>query len=235
MDASIFDLSLNTLFEPVVVGAEEQPFLQVDNFMSGATVLKDAAIANDAFAGSDSYYPGVRMAIPSVYTVAVIKNLRNYISAFFLSDVKKVKKATSRYSIVTRLPTELSFFQRIPHIDAPTKKSLAMIHYLCDAQDSGTALYRHRELEYEYIDKDRCERYRQYLKKQFSDSDRYPQGYICGDTPEFEQIHSVQAKFNRAIIYRGSSLHSGVIAPSYNFDPSPATGRLTITTFVEFE
>jgi hypothetical protein len=29
-------------------------------------------------------------------------------------------------------------------------------------------------------------------------------------------------------------LHSGIIQPDYNFDPSPQTGRLTITTFFEF-
>jgi len=57
---------------------------------------------------------------------------------------------------------------------------------------------------------------------------------MCGSNNEFEEIMSFEAKFNRLIMYRGTSLHSGIIRPEYNFDPNPQTGRLTITSFYEF-
>ena len=124
--------------------------------------------------------------------------------------------------------------QRIPHFDAPTRNSLAVIHYLSDAPNSGTSLYRHRETGYEYIDQLRLESYKQNLQRQFDNPSQYPSGYIHGSTKEYEEISSHKAVYNRLLMYRGSSLHSGIIKPDYNLDPSPETGRLTVTSFIEF-
>lgn len=48
----------------------------------------------------------------------------------------------------------------------------------------------------------------------------------------FERIGSCQAAFNRAVTYRGTNLHAIDIPENFAFDPSPATGRLTINTFL---
>jgi hypothetical protein len=73
------------------------------------------------------------------------------------------------------------------------------------------------------------------INERFSSEDKYPKGYINGSTDQFEEIASFDAIFNRLVMYRGTSLHSGRIGSDYNFDPSPATGRLTITSFFEFK
>jgi hypothetical protein len=58
--------------------------------------------------------------------------------------------------------------------------------------------------------------------------------YINGETMHFEPIGAVGAAFNRLILYRSASLHSGCIAPGFRFDPNPRTGRLTANVFLHF-
>ena len=234
MDPSILSLCSDIRIECMHLGSEEEPALLVDSFIDGAQELKDYSASNNNFPIVENYYPGIRMAVPLLYSVALAKNLSPFIEGHFGCALSKIKRATSRFSIVTTQPDELSLLQRIPHIDAPSRNNLAVVHYFADVADSGTSLYRHRESAFEYIDEARYEPYIAQIKNQFPNPDVYPRGYIYEDTPEFEVIASFEAKFNRIIMYRGSSLHSGIIRPSYNFDPHPATGRLTITTFIEF-
>jgi hypothetical protein len=202
--------------------------------MKGADQLRAFAVGVNKFSVSDSFYPGVRMPMVEIYPMAIAKFYAKYITDFFSLDLKRVKKVASKFSLVTQSPDSLGLMQRIPHIDAASQNSLAMIHYLCDAPESGTALYRQKKTGFEFVDAARHERYLSCVNEQFSQPDIYPKGYICSDTPEYEQIASFPAVFNRLIMYRGSSLHSGIIGSDYSFDSSPATGRLTVTTFIEF-
>lgn len=217
------------------LGQEKEPLIVVDSFLANIDALRAYAIEKNNFTDSDSYYPGIRMPVPLLYTAALAKNFSAHIQGYFGLNLQAVKKAVSSYSIVTKSPSDLSLMQRLPHIDAPTKNSLAMIHYLCDSPASGTAFYRDCETGFEYIDEQRHHHYMERVKKRYADSCEYPQGYIYHSTDDYEVIESLAAKQNRLLIYRGSSLHSGVISPEYNFDPSPISGRLTIATFIEFK
>lgn len=216
------------------IGADQQELVRVDNYMQGANALKQDAIARNNFAVADSFYPGIRMAISDTYIVALVKNFHGIIQDFFGLDLRKIKKAVSAYSIVTYAPDQLKLMQRIPHFDAPSRDSLAVIHYLCDAPDSGTSFYRHNATGYEYINKDRIGNYEKSIVERFQNPTDQPTHYICGDTEDYSEIASHSAVYNRLLMYRGSSLHSGIIRPGYNFDPSPETGRLTVTSFIEF-
>jgi len=60
-----------------------------------------------------------------------------------------------------------------------------------------------------------------------------PPGYVNGSTALFEQIAAYDAVFNRALVYRGTSLHSGSLPPDFVPDANPRTGRLTVNTFLE--
>ena len=224
----------NLELEYLNIGADQQELVKVDSYIQGAEALRQDAITQNNFAVADSYYPGVRMAISDAYIVELVRNFQAVIGDFFKLDIRTIKSAASRYSIVTCQPEDLKPMQRIPHFDAPSKESLAVIHYLCDAPDSGTAFYHHGETGYDYIDKGRLGKYEQSIVKRFQDPMRQPSGYICGGTEDYSEIASFGAAYNRLLMYRGSSLHSGIIRPNYNFDPSPETGRLTITSFIEF-
>jgi len=234
MNPDVYNLCPDIQIECLAVGAEKEPLLIIDSFITGAQALKDYAIGVNQFPVVESFYPGIRMPVPMLYSVAMAKNLAYFIDGLFGLNVGKIKSGASRFSIVTTPPAELTLFQRIPHIDSPSKNGLAAIHYLCDSPSAGTALYRHRQTGFEYVDQPRNDVFLKHVHQQFKTPADYPAGYICGDTPEFEVIAASEARFNRMIMYRGSSLHSGIIPPDYNFDPNPATGRLTIASFFEF-
>ena len=221
-------------YECLKIGADQQELVRVDSYIQGVEALRQDAIAQNRFAVADSFYPGVRMAISDAYIVSLVKNFQTLIRDFFGLDLRTIKSAAAKYSIVTFKPEELKLMQRIPHFDAPSRNSLAVIHYLSDAPDSGTAFYRHNATGYEYINEGRFANYESSIEQRFQDPARQPSSYICGDTEDYSEIASFQAVKNRLLMYRGSSLHSGIIRPDYNFDPSPETGRLTITSFIEF-
>ena len=233
-DKSTYALCQNMDYQCLKIGADQQELMRVDSYIQGAEILRQDAIARNDFAVADSFYPGVRMSISDAYIIGLVRNFQGIIGDFFGLDLRKIKSAASKFSIVTFKPQDLKPMQRIPHFDAPSRNSLAVIHYLCDAPDSGTGFFRHSETGYEYIDNSRFGNYQASLMSRLQDPARQPKGYISGGTEDYSEIVSHTAVYNRLLMYRGSSLHSGIIGPDYNFDPSPETGRLTVTSFIQF-
>lgn len=217
------------------VGNEQQEVLLVDNYLKGALALKECAVQINEFARADSFYPGVRMQIPQEYTMALVRHLGFFMEQFFHLEVRQIKTAVSKFSIITTRQQDLGLLQRIPHFDSLSRKGLAFVHYLQTVPGMGTSLYRHRPTHFEYIDEQRYPRYAEKIQERYPTEDTYPEGYIHGSTDHFEEIASFDAVFNRLLMYRGTSLHCGKIGKAYNFDPNPATGRLTVTSFFEFK
>jgi hypothetical protein len=217
------------------VGNEQQEILLVDNYLKGALALKERAVQVNEFARADSFYPGVRMQVPQEYTMALVKNFGFFMEQFFHLEVRQIKKAVSKFSIITTRQNDLDLLQRIPHFDSPSRKGLAFVHYLQSVPGMGTSLYRHRPTNFEYVDEQRYSSYTEKIQERFPTEDAYPEGYINGSTDQFEEIASFDAVFNRLLMYRGTSLHCGKLGKDSNCDPSPATGRLTVTSFFEFK
>jgi hypothetical protein len=138
-----------------------------------------------------------------------------------------------QYSIVTTPPQQLSPPQRIPHVDSLSKYGLATIHYLFKGALGGTAFYRHRRTGFEYVDESRNADYVQCLQLEHLGREAPPAAYINGDTPLFEQIAKADGVFNRMLVYRRNSLHSGCIDTSFVPDANPRTGRLSINSFID--
>lgn len=235
MEPIAYELCEDASIECFKAGNEQQEILLVDNYLKGALALKERAIQENDFARADSFYPGVRMQVPQEYTFSIVKNLGFFMERFFQLEVRQIKSAVSKFSIITTRPDNLDLLQRIPHFDSPSRKGLAVVHYLQSIPCMGTALYRHTPTDFEYVDEQRYSRYMANIQERFPSKDTYPEGYINGSTDQFEEIASFDALFNRLVMYRGTSLHSGKIGKDYNFDPSPATGRLTLTSFFEFK
>lgn len=235
MGTSFLDLNQNAQATRLKVGNEFQPFLQIDSFMQDAGILRKIAIDMNKFSKADTFYPGVRMPISTHYSIALIKNLHDILKADFGCTHDKITSCTSSYSIVATAPEDLTLFQKIPHFDSLSTKSIAFVHYLCDHESTGTSLYRHKSTGYEYIDKSRAQDYTQQLRRELDSPGSQPEGYITQSGNVFDQIHTTNSKFNRIIAYRGSSLHSGNIPEGASFSTDPAVGRLTITTLIEFD
>jgi len=234
MSNSFLSLSQNAEISSCKLGIERQPLLQVDSYLSDPQVLIDYAINKNNFNVADNYYPGIRMPLPLSYLKAIIHNLGSEIEATFGVNLKRIKTGTASFSIITTSLDKLGFFHTIPHFDGLGENKLALLHYLCDMPESGTCFYHHKALGYDYVDDNRSHKYLNYIEEQFRTKSKVYDSYICDDSAEFKKIASYQCIFNRLLIYKASSLHSGHITQNYDFDPNPKTGRLTIASFIEF-
>ena len=216
------------------VGAEHQSLVVVDDFHSSPEELV-ASAKHENFVVDKTFYPGVRALAPISYA----KNLANFVSKTALPHFGLenyiVSRVIATYACVTLAPEKLHILQRVPHFDSSDFKQLACIHYLSSPELShgGTAFYRHNETGYEYIDSQRVEIYKSVLSEQIEKGEiQNPPKYICGDNLMFTKIHCESAIFNRLLIYRSTSLHSGLITDEYLHQGHPADGRLTITSFI---
>ncbi|MEM8815311.1 MAG: DUF6445 family protein [Pseudomonadota bacterium] len=216
----------------MTIGAERQTLCVVEDFVSDANVLRDVAVRGVRPAPDSGLYPGVRAPAPAAYQAVLMATLSQLAREVFDIDTPARPTLESYCSMVATPPRKLLPAQRIPHFDMPKQSDLAVMHYLCDERHGGTSFYRHRSSGYEYIDEQRMPGYFKTLEDEAATQGLpEPPAYICGDTALFERVHSVAARWNRLLVYRTSSLHSGDIRPDYDFDMNPMTGRFTIASF----
>ena len=214
-----------------ILGVEREPVIVIDNLLAAPEKLVEHAAAHSgSFRQDTDFYPGIRLPCPKEYVFSVHGHLKRLLSEVFQLPGSGVHGQSS-YSIVTVRPQDLTDKQRIPHYDIPDRQNIAMIHYLCPNTFGGTSFYRHVATGFESIDEPRVEEYANILGGQIQRSGPPEAAYINGDTKQFQQIATYGAEFNRALIYRGSSLQSDDIPPEYERDPDPRTGRLSITSF----
>lgn len=213
------------------IGLQQQPLLVVDDFIPKPEQLIRYALQQGDVRQAAGLYPGLRSAAPAAFSAFLLQQLAQPIQHCFGLTPNQLQQIQSYFSLVCTPAAELSLMQSIPHFDRPCQDELAAIYYLCDEQHGGTSFYRHRSTGYEVITPERQNHYLQTLQADIQQYGR-PSGYICGDTPLFEVIATVPARFNRLVLYRCSSLHSGDIKPDYSYDLNPGSGRFTITSFL---
>lgn len=226
------DVSPNIQMVKRTIGTEKAPLLVIDNFVKQPDELIKWAVAKN-FAPIGRFFPGIRAKAPLSYQRFLIGQLRDVLLEFFRLEEKPMRFSMCHYSIVTTSCEKLVLEQRIPHVDSVDGSGLATIHYLFRKEYGGTAFYRHRKTGFEYVDEARRQTYSEALEKEMNGRDRPSPGYISGDTPLFEQIEKEDGVFNRILIYRRNSLHSGCIDRNFVPDPSPLTGRLSINSFID--
>ncbi|RYY76909.1 MAG: hypothetical protein EOO52_05295 [Gammaproteobacteria bacterium] len=213
------------------VGNEKVPTLVVDNFLNDPQMLIKYCIDTNSFNNADSFYPGLRMPAPELYIHAIRHYLGDLIEEIFGLKKDAWRGGRSVYSMVVTPPRQMKDRQCVPHVDSFNKSDLACVHYLCGATKGGTSLYRHRKTGYEIINDGRIARYNQVAIEE-GILNVTPKSYMNGSNKFFEQIACVDALFNRFVMYPANVLHSGNIAPDFDFDPNPNTGRLTLNSFI---
>lgn len=213
------------------IGRENAPLLVVDNLVADPDELVDLA-ASKIFSGAPSYYPGTRAKAPLTYQRFILEELRPAIDGLFGLAGRQLRFTECNFSLVTTPADRLAYLQRIPHVDSLKNDELAMIHYLFRADHGGTAFYRHRSTGFEYVDQSRQAVYFKQVEVEKAGPDTAPASYINGDTPLYEQIGRQDGIFNRLLMYRRTTLHSGSIASNFVPDSDPRTGRLSINGFV---
>jgi hypothetical protein len=184
-----------------------------------------------AYAPMGIHHPGIRATV--AYAVA-----RRIIAAIIpiareVLDAPSLDLSDAFYSLVTTCPDKLSPIQRLPHFDgvAPTRR--ALLHYLSPGAPGSTAFYRHRSSGFEAVTADRLPAYRAMLESEIAHTGEPSAACIDGDTALFELVSRIQGHFNRAILYRGNSLHCAWLPEGTSFDAHPAHGCLTANLFLE--
>jgi hypothetical protein len=221
----------NFSYRTYTVGREKTPLIVIDNFIKDAHSLVSFCEARNSFSKVDRFYPGLRMAAPDMYIQAIYFFLEKLLADVFGLSQDKIAGGKSLYSMVVTPPDQLELNQCLPHIDSFLSGDLACVHYLCDQDKGGTALYRHKKTGYEKITSETIDHYRQSVIDEGA-LNFEKKSYINGSNEYFEQIAKIDAMFNRMIIYPSNILHSGSIAADFNFDPQPARGRLTLNSFI---
>ena len=214
------------------IGTEGGVVVTIDNFLLDAGQMVDYATRGAYFLPAGALYPGVQAPLPAPYplyshffTKALIPD------AFGLGDLDVID-CRATFSMMTVPPDQVGIRQRIPHMDMPDPNNIVLLHYLFDDPEGGTAFYRHRKTGFESMDPERRKIYEEVLKDEIT---AHPQeGYICGDSPIFEQIARYPAVFNRAIIYRSHTLHAAAVPPGYVLSRDPRQGRLTANTVFRY-
>lgn len=213
------------------IGHEREPIVVIDGFSSDPAALVERA-AGERYGQLGAFYPGVRAkAAPGYLTERMDLLQQALANAFGVTGGANLVECN--FSVVTTPPGELSVLQRLPHFDSTDPSSLAVLHYLCGPEHGGTAFYRHRATGFETVSASRLEDYSQVMEAEAQRGAAPQAGYLRGDTPLFEQTYRVEAAFNRLVIYRGWTLHSGTVPDGHSLSPDPRMGRLTINTFLQ--
>jgi hypothetical protein len=217
--------------EKLTIGRERAPLVVIQNLVSNAEGLVELA-AGKLFGEVTTYYPGVRAKVPLAYQRFIIEKLGGVFAEYFGLGSGALHFTNCHFSLVTTPPQKLEFLQRIPHIDSLMNNELAFIHYLFKAKLGGTAFYRHRATGFEYVDQARQAEYWRHLEEEREGPNSPPSSYIDGDTPLFEEVGRQEGIFNRMLVYRRTSLHSGAISRDFVVDTDPRSGRLSINGFL---
>lgn len=214
------------------IGTEAVPVVIVDGFSSDPAALVAAACAA-RFEPAAAHYPGIRAPLPPGYFASVGTTIAAIFGEAF-GFVRSARIIDASFAMVTRAPASLSLEQRVPHIDAHDPGRIAMVHFLGESDQGGTAFFRHRATGFETIDHDRSDRYLALLSAELR-TQPPPFAYVRDTTPLFERTALIKPRVNRALFYPSALLHSGAIAPDAPLAADPATGRLTITAFFNAE
>lgn len=218
--------------EKRILGSEGAPLLIIDQLVADPERLVRKA-ASRCFDSESEYFPGLRADAPAKYRSFLESVLNPLLPQHFGIQPGRFTFSMCHYSLVATPADQLQPRQRVPHIDSVGGDGLATVHYLFHGDWGGTAFYRHRDTGFEYIDQQRREAYFRQLTVQSQGDNAPGPGYINGSTALFEQTAKVDAVFNRLIVYRRNSLHSGCIDDSHVPPADPRDGRLSINTFID--
>jgi hypothetical protein len=212
------------------IGDEQQPLLTIDDCLADpAAVLSIAARAT--FSRHGPHYPGIRSPVPQQACIELIAPLANEIMRAFC--LKRPPLFQECYlSLVTTAPQDLQPIQRLPHFDGVEPERLAFLLYLDRGETGGTAFYKQRQTGFETVDAARFAAFESALARDIALHGLPKNGYINGDTALYQQVGKISGLFNRAVIYRGNSLHCADLGADFVPDADPQTGRLTFNLFL---
>ncbi|RJE73276.1 hypothetical protein CWB96_08025 [Pseudoalteromonas citrea] len=228
------EINPNCQVELIKFGKENNLLLIIDDLLCDPELFVSYYAADKEFSTAEksgNFYPGIRTPAPNFYIDSVFKLLSPMISRYFNLPGAYPNWISSDFSLLTLPPERLNTKQSIPHFDVLGPRQLAVLHYLCDEKQGGTSFYRHKQTDFEVINKERFEQYRNQIRAELTEYK--PTGYVSSSTNYFEKIFTVPAKYNRLVVYQSQVLHS-VQFDSPSLLNDVINGRLTVNTFINY-
>jgi hypothetical protein len=210
-------------------GNELEPVVIIDNFLGDIQALIKLAETSEFIPVQG--FPGSRAATNVNYLSQCAEALADILYDIF-GFKYGFRSESCDFSIVSTPAEQLHISQRIPHYDDTHADLLAFLHYLNGCEQTGTAFYRHIRTGFETVDASRASTYKKALMTDDTEFGFPPLAYCYGDSERYELIGEVEAVPDRLIIYRGKTLHSGIIHPTALLTNDPRCGRLTLNTFI---
>ena len=236
LNMPVFEAHEDVSIMSVALGQSNSPLLIIDNAITHPERLIDYAAHVAEFkpvANAGNFYPGIRARMPRAYAGFVFRLIMPYLTEKFdFEDLSRARVTLSALSIVTTPADALSVVQRLPHFDTSSPDQIALLHYLSPADKGGTGFYRHRSTGFEQVTPDRVEPYTKCLEREVHGGNIPDALYANGDTSLFKRYATIDAKFNRLVVYRSNNLHSGNIPADLPLSADPRRARMTINTFL---
>lgn len=210
----------------------------VDDFLVDPEGLVEAAAQHRGeFSKPNIGYPGVQLRVDDNSMADIYRFVRSSMSKAhgFMRGRIGVR---SLLSILTVPPEELSFMQRICHIDpnpsSGRAKFAALVYLFSDECLGGTSFYRFRdeELVWEGVAmlRESASKGEEFLKAHF-ETFRGPPRYMSDSNEIAERLCTVPARFNRFVFYSGDVPHSAAITNPELLIDDCRKGRLTLNLF----
>jgi hypothetical protein len=214
-------------------GREQEPVIVIDDYARDPEEMIEEA-AGLAYGPIGDFFPGVRARVPQGLVLAIRQSLAGLIRKVFgIED--ELNRIESYYSLITTPAAELNLHQRLPHFDGLGPQRIAVLHHLGRGETGSTGFYRHRSTGFETMTQARLPAYNQTANAELHRFGLPAAAYLDGDTPLYEQIARYEARFNRLLVYRGNTLHSGAVPPDAPLPADPRIGRFSINTFIWLE
>ncbi len=232
-------MSADPIVKPEIelIGERKTPVIYIDNYASSTEVIINNAINNCQFSPDNhTYYPGLRAELPKDYVSHCLKPLIKYLYAIYkIPKHLTPNPKDNYYSLITKQPEELLPAQTMPHFDTAYPYLIAVVHYLDEGDHGGTAFFRHKSTNYEYIDESRKPTYFKAMEEYLNKNQGVNLGYCTESHVEYECYKIFDYKPNRLMIFPGFLLHSTLVNVDTDIEADPAKGRLTANMFVEFK
>lgn len=210
----------------------------VDDFLAQPEALVEFASEYRAeFSNPNIGYPGVQLRIDDAPMKDIFRFVRSRMSKLYGFMRGRIGIRTL-LSMVTLPADELTFMQRICHIDpnpdAGRQKYAALVYLFRDERLGGTSFFRWRDEELVWdgvklLRNDRAQG-EAYMKRHF-ETFREPPRYMTESNEIADLLCTVPPRFNRFVFYSGDIPHSGAITEPGLLTNDSRQGRLTLNLF----
>jgi Family of unknown function (DUF6445) len=213
-------------------GTERQAVAVIDNYLPQPEKFIEAAAVGCPFEPMGPYYPGIRALCPDALLPDLLDPLEEVFKHSFGFQTKPSLQECT-FSLVTTKPTDLMPIQRLPHFDSLEEGRVAVLLFLGRSHDNGgTAFYRQRSTGFESLNAARYKEFGTALSKEVGHFGMPEQDYVADDNPMYETLAVHEGRFNRMLVYKSATLHSGRIPKGFAFSADPRLGRLTVNAFL---